>query len=221
MKKSKIKLHEEMNRMLELAGQGLVSGKHLVVVDIQPEYASYIGASFLKEFINFLNQNYENLAALTFLYNGHDTLGMVSESDYKMWWMNNGLEEHIIDSADFYDKGYAFFRYCMDMNIPEETIVNMVKFMNKHNINDSRDINAEFWDEFAKEYHEDDYGVGEIRELLEAASDCITIPDLMVFLSNYRGIVLCGGGINECLKEVEIALQALDKPFNVLTKFTY
>ena len=27
--------------------------------------------------------------------------------------------------------------------------------------------------------------------------------------------------INECLKEVEIALQALDKQFNVLTKFTY
>ncbi len=28
-------------------------------------------------------------------------------------------------------------------------------------------------------------------------------------------------GINECFKEVEIALDALNKPYGVLTKFTY
>lgn len=216
MKKIKFKIHEEANRIFELAGQGLVNGKHLIVVDIQPEYASYFGNSFLREFINFLNENYESMAALTFLYNGEDTLGMVSEYDYKVWWVENGLEEHIIDSSTFYDKGYAFFRYCMDEGIDDEQIVNLVKYMVEKGVNDSRDLDEEFWNEFVEKF-----GNQDIRDLLETSGDMINIPDLMDFLRNYRGIVLCGGGINECLKEVEIALQALDKQFNVLTKFTY
>ena len=49
----------------------------------------------------------------------------------------------------------------------------------------------------------------------------INIPDLMDFLKRYSNIVLTGGGINECLKEVEIALNSLDKPYKVLTQYTY
>lgn len=67
-----------------------------------------------------------------------------------------------------------------------------------------------------------DYDESEIRDLLEIVDDMVSIPDLMDFLKNYNNkLVLCGGGINECLKEVEIALMALDKKYNVLTKFTY
>jgi hypothetical protein len=40
-------------------------------------------------------------------------------------------------------------------------------------------------------------------------------------LRGYRGVVLCGGGINECLKEVEIALDALGTQYTTLTKYTY
>ena len=44
----------------------------------------------------------------------------------------------------------------------------------------------------------------------------------MDVLKPYGGkLMLTGGGINECLKEVEIALLALDKPYNVLTQYTY
>jgi hypothetical protein len=216
MNRNNFKIHEEANRIFELAGGSLVNGKHLVVVDIQPEYASYFGKSFLREFVIFLNENYENLADLTFLYNGADTLGMISEHDYQYWWIENGLEEHIVNSATFYDKGYAFFRYCMDSSIDEDQIVNLVKYMIEKDVNDSRELDEEFWNEFVERFGNED-----IRDLLETSDDMINIPDLMSFLSNYRGVVLCGGGVNECLKEVEIALQALDKPFTLMTKFTY
>ena len=53
MKRNKINLNEELNRMLELAGSNLINGKHLVVVDIQPEYESGFDRDFLNEFINF------------------------------------------------------------------------------------------------------------------------------------------------------------------------
>lgn len=43
----------------------------------------------------------------------------------------------------------------------------------------------------------------------------------MDYLSNKSNIILLGGGINECLKEVEIALLSLDKNYNIMNKFTY
>lgn len=192
-----------------------ISGKHLVVVDVQPEYESSFGnmATHLAEFIN---ENMSNINRLTFLYNGEDTLGMISESAYQNWWYDQGLDEDIAFNAHYYDKGYAFFRYCMDSGIDETQIVNLVRYMIANNVNDSRELEEEFWDGFI-----DQYGDTDIRELVEFSDDCINIPDLMDELSNYDNIVICGGGINECLKEVEIALDALNKPFSKLDEFTY
>ena len=138
MRKNKFKLQEQINRINELIGVNSAAGKHLCVVDIQPEYQSGF-LYFLYDFIGFLNENYEHLANLTFLYNGHDSLGMISESDYKWWWIENGLEDYIVDQATFYDKGYAFFRYCIDEGIEDEEIVNLIKYMIEKNVNDSRD----------------------------------------------------------------------------------
>lgn len=194
-------------------------GKTIVNVDIQPEYKNYISFN-LRNWVNFINQN-GALNDIVFLYNGADTLGMIDEISFKEWLIDLGVDEDVIYNSTFYDKGYAFFRYCMDSNIDERAISNLVKFMIKNNINDSRDITSDFWNEFINEYKDDDYSTGELRDLLEDAGDMINIPDLMDFLEIYSNIVLLGGGINECLKEVEIALMSLDKNYNVLSEFTY
>lgn len=200
------------------------TNKILVSVDMQPEYhykqskMGGYGDDILTGFINALNSDDYNRKIV--LYNGHDTLGMINESDYKMWLFDNGVEEEKLDTIIFYDKGYAFFRFCMDSGIDEEDIVALVKFMSKHNITDSRDIKeSDLWDEFIKEYDKQ-----ELRELLEDAGDCINIPDLMDWLErNVRGgnIELIGGGANECLKEVEIALQALGINYTKNSKLIY
>ena len=210
MKKLNLLILEQLNKFDE----NPTSGKHFVVVDVQPEYEKYI--SFVGELVRYINTNYESMSKLTFLYNGYDTLGMVSENDYKYWWLEHGLDENIIDGAEFYHKGYAFFRYCIDNSIDEDNIVDLVRFMYQRDVNDTRDMTPEFWDEFI-----DLHGDEEIRELLEFSGDAINLPSLIDEIKDYRGVVLCGGGINECLKEVEIAFKALDKPYSVLSKFTY
>lgn len=189
-------------------------GKHLVVVDFQPEYQKLFG-DMTAELAEYINENYENFNRLTFFYNG-ESLGMINESDFRIWWVDQGLNEDIAYNVRVYDKGYAFFRYCIDEGIEEESIVNLVKFMIKNNINDSRDINREFWEEFINQYGNED-----IRELMEFSDNCISIPDLMDEMKDYHNVILTGGGINECLKEVEIALQALDKTYSVWYEFTY
>jgi hypothetical protein len=189
------------------------SGKTLISVDIQPEYKNYINFN-LQNWVNTINQHD---GTLIFLYNGYDTLGMIDEGGYKEWLFDLGVEEDIVyDKAIFYDKGYAFFRYCMDNDIEDDDIVGLVKMMIEYNINDSRELDKEFWDEFIERH-----GYEHVRELIEFSDDCINIPDLMDFLTRYSNILLCGGGQNECLKEVEIALMALDKPYDRLESFIY
>lgn len=171
------------------------------------------------QFAEFLNENFDSVNSFTFLYNGADTLGMVSENDFKYWLMDKGVDETVIDQSDFYDKGYAFFRYCMDQGIDEEDTVSLVRFMIAHNIHDSRNFNEELWQLFLQENKIEQ---SDVKDLLEFADDAIHIPDLIDYLKRFSGnIVVCGGGINECLKEVEIALMAMNKQYRVLTKYTY
>jgi hypothetical protein len=190
-------------------------GKRLIIVDVQPEYEKVFG-NMHYELFSYININYNKLGGLTFLYNGYDTLGMISESEYREWLFENGLDEDIAYDVELYDKGYAFFRFCIDNDIEHDSIVNLVRHMYKNDINDSRDLDSDFWDSFV-----DNYGDENIRELIENAGDCISVPDLMEYLNRFNNIVLVGGGINECLKEVEIALDALDKNYQTWDKFTY
>lgn len=195
-----------------------ISGKSLINVDIQPEYEGHF--SFRKEkWAEFLNRSYNEVGNMVFLYNGKETLGMVSEDTYKYWLYDCGVSEEVVDGSRFYDKGYAFFRYCMDIGASEDAIANFVRFMYDNNIHDSREMNREMWAKYLREYRRTDRK--EIMQLLRHQDDMIYIPDLMDFLKRYSGIVLTGGGINECLKEVEIALMALRKNYETLNEFTY
>lgn len=196
-----------------------LSGKSLINVDIQPEYQNTFGFD-VNDWTSELNRNYFDLSNLVFLYNGYETLGMISKENYISWLYDNGVTEEVINGSTFYDKGYAFFRYCMDNQIEEDDIVNFVQFMMRNNINDSRDLNKELWKKYVSEQkHRLDRQ--SLIELLHVAGDCIHIPDLMNFLKEFNNIVITGGGINECLKEVEISLKSLDKSYEVYSKFTY
>ena len=218
MRKKNLLAETEKIRMFENAGLNPVQGADMISVDIQPAYQDFMGFKPW-DFGNYVNNNYEAMQRLTFLFNGPD-MGFPSEDEYRWWLIEDcGIEEQITASAYFFDKGYAFFRFCMDEGINEDDIVVLIQYMIRHQINDSRDIDEDMWQDFMNETGTEE---SEVRDLLETADDMINIPELMDFLKNYGGkIMLTGGGINECLKEVEIALLALKKPYNVLTQFTY
>ena len=220
MNKNKIKLLSEQYRISEMAGINQMVGKNLISTDIQPEYESFFNFK-IWDFIEFLNNNFNDLNSLTFLYNGQETLGMIAENDYKNWLYENGLKESIIEQSTLYDKGYGSFRSCLDFSveegIEEEQIVNLIKFMMKNNIHDVSDFSKSNWKSWLKE---NDYK--NIKEFLENSGEAFYIPDLVEELKTIpQPIILCGGGIKECLKEVELALMAIDKNYSLLTKFVY
>jgi len=203
-------------KKLQTINEEIFQGKTLISVDIQPEYEKWITFN-LGDWVEFINSNAEN-NRIVFLYNGAETLAMVDENEYRYWLFDLGIEEDVLDHAKFYDKGYAFFRYCMDSNIDVDNIVDLVQYMINNNINDSREIDEDMWNDYIQTTEHDQE---DVRELLENADDMINVPDLMDFLKYFSNIVVFGGGINECLKEVEIALLALNKNYDILNQYTY
>jgi len=210
----KIIITEE--QIKKIINEQVYKSKTIINVDIQPEYESYITFN-IDDWVKFINNNYKN-NTIIFLYNGEDSLGMISENNYISWLRDLGIKEKVLNNSIFYDKGYAFFRYCIDNSINEEHIINLIQYLISNNINDTRDLEEHNWDDFMETYNIDD---NEIRDLLEHSGEMLNIPDLMDFLTKYNNIVLVGGGINECLKEVELALYALNKNFNILNQYTY
>jgi hypothetical protein len=197
------------------------TGNDFISCDIQPEYEKYFSFKIYK-YIDFLNKNHENFNSITLLYNGYDTLGMISEDDYKNWLLENGLEEDVLDKIRCFDKGYAFFRFPLDYGINDEMIIALIKYLYVNNINDSRDIDEDAWNEI-EEFYGEEISLKAIRSLLENCEDSINIPDLMDFLKEFNSgnIVLTGGGMNECLKEVELALNALELKYELYNEFVY
>ena len=129
-----------------------------------------------------------------FLYNGSESGdGTIGENEYNEWLLELGVDEKVLDNAMFYDKGYSFFRDCMDSRVDEEDIVELVKLMMNNGIYDGRDINKEMWDEFVKKTHNN-----KIRKFIEDEDGIITIPELIEFINNYSNIILTGGGEYEC-----------------------
>lgn len=191
---------------------------NIIVVDVQPEYKDHISFD-TSRFFSYLNRVLaRSNRRVCFLYNGADTLGMISEHDLIEMYQEYGFEWAHDGRVSFYDKGYAFFRYCMDSGIDNEDIAILLKFMIDNDINDSRDLKRhDLWDEFMAVYNKQ-----ELRDLLEVSGDCISIPDVMEHIKKYgKNIELCGGGLSECLNEIEIALMVNKQTYKLNHDWTY
>ncbi len=186
----------------------------LVVVDIQPEYES--NTTF--DIGDMLRAAAEDYDSVLFLYNGEDTLGMVSEDALKNYYfekLDYDVEayEELLSNSEFFDKGYGFFRDVMDSNVcfDRSSIVKIVKYMVD---NDMRDI---------RELEEEDIEAIGVSELLfdDLEDYGFYIPELADVLSYWNGSALAGGARDECMAEVEILGAALGLEFDHLDDFIY
>jgi len=195
----------------------------LLIVDVQPEYNFDFD---LFAFLQYINDESIEGKDIVYLYNGAETLDMISEDELKYWLYEGSeydeqMENLIYNDIYYYDKGYAFFRSCMDEGIDDEATVALIKKMMDWDIYDSRDLNKDFWVEFVSENKHVLNDIEQVKDLLEHSGDMINVPDLMDELKGLNNITMVGGGINECLREVEIALMALDKNYNINHEFTF
>jgi hypothetical protein len=73
------------------------------------------------------------------------------------------------------------------------------------------------WDNYMHQY-----GNEEIRELLEGdEGDSINIPDVYEEIKDINNVLLCGGALNECLKEIILIFDSLNTPYELLNNYIY
>jgi len=188
-----------------------VRKKNVIVVDIQPEYKSYIRFD-MEECMNFLNSQRDLLV----FFNGPDTVGQSSSDVILRWWYQQGFDLHNYKkTVRWIDKGYGFFRTWMDQGVDEKRIQEVVRYMVMNRISDSRLIPDDILLDFVEGYHK---GVDD-EFLLQ---DPIYLPHISLgMLKKWSGSYLIGGGRNECLKEIKILLDTFNVRYTIVKKFTF
>lgn len=184
-------------------------GRVLISVDIQPAYVDAMPFT-ASEWISWMEgADYDDNIIM---FNGPE-LGFPDENEYKYWLYENGMTEEFMDSCTFIDKTYAFFRSCMDEGLAEDLEI-LVAYMYKNDINDSRDMEEDNWADIEMDEDTKDYLIN--------SGEMISIPDLMSDLESLgNNIDVVGGGTNECLEEIRIALRALNKGFRDINEWIY
>lgn len=210
--------------------QELTEGKNTpcIVVDVQPAYnrGDYALSNTIdiEELCHFLAK--QNGPFLMFV--NADETGMTDDNivyDILPWWEEQfeaaGLDFHeqAFEKMEFVDKGYGHFRSWMSYGISEAAIIKTIRLMYQNKVNDSREL-------FGGEYS-DDYEINMKALLGESYDDAVLSDPLAVEwtsvgqLKKFSGAYIMGGGRDECLKEVELLMNAFNIKYKRVEEFIY
>lgn len=180
----------------------------IIVVDIQPGHQDYIYFN-LYEFCEWLNDSNK---PILYLYNGPD-FGFDEEYVIYEWLIEHGLNDDLY--ITFFQKNYAFFRDLMDSFAPDDDIIEIIKYLIEGNIRDIREISDE-----GREYLILDKGID--SEYFNGDYNCY-LPELYDFLKPRLkpNNIIVGGGVDQCLKEVQLLLNAMGVDYTEENEYIY
>lgn len=190
--------------------------RNLVVVDVQPSYSGIFDGDenqIFQDIISFANQ--QNGKILMFVNAESDGLTTDTISDIKEYWVDSGFNKDW-STVDIVDKGYGYLRSWMDQGVSDKSIQTAIRIMYQKKISDSREIVEDFDDTLSTE---------KWRELLDDSSipnDMIAVNWLSISkLKALSPFYLVGGGRDECLKEVELMLNAFNIRYKKIDSLIY
>lgn len=181
-----------------------------IVVDVQPSYTGGLG--WVSDLMEFLNMQRGSI--LMFINAEESGLTEDTRSDVVDYWDDNGFDNW--DRVDIIDKGYGYFRGWMDNGIEDNIIIRVIREMYSQGVNDSREL---FGGEDGENYIDDMNKLGVSGDILNEPLivDWVSISKL----KEYDGCYIMGGGRNECLREVELLMNAFNIKYRRIERFVY
>lgn len=200
----------------------------IICVDVQPEYAYYgKNAPICEKIINFV---IKSTGPILFFVNAEksgvsgDTLYNIQrywedvvyeyDGEYDDPYQDPNFREPI-DWKRFQivDKGFGYLRSWMDQGISPAAIIRVIRAMYQYKISDSRELQ--------------ELGV-DLAELVGSEwnkwmlDDAISVNWASVAqLKRFSGAYLVGGGRNECLREVELLMNAFNIKYKRIDSLVY
>jgi hypothetical protein len=183
----------------------------LIIVDIQPAHSKFIDFD-MSDFISWLNDS--DFDEIYCFYNGSELGYDDDDVAIKYWYQSWGLDYDV--DIQFFEKNYGWFRDFME-DIGEDDIISIGKYMIEHDIVDSRD----FKKLDIKILDEKDIDISP----LVTGHLVMYLPELQFYISNNiysrDTITTCGGGVDECYKEVLMLLDMMVLEYEEKIKFIY
>jgi len=181
---------------------------NILVVDVQPAYNKFC-RFVAPKICNLLNSQSGKMVAM---FNDEEMTGDTLDDVYN-YYVEYGLNPELIEEGKikFVEKQYAFLRGWMDNGVSDHNIILGIRAMVTHGVNDSRDL------DFRVVFPEDEF------EDLESMADNIYLPDYIdiAFLRNLSPFYMCGGGREECLREIELICNAMNIRYKRMNNLIY
>jgi hypothetical protein len=216
-------------RINEIITEGL--NYPVICVDVQPAYDNSIN----QKIINFVTKQ---TGPVLFFVNAQDT-GTTDDhlSDIAQYWEERAPgyqpeEEGEDENGDYYykepqgainwsrfqvvDKGYGYFRSWMDHGIEESTIIATIRELYRQRVNDTRELE---FPPFNRRTATQSLIQGAIEEM--DGDPLIVEWTSIAQLKKFSGAYLVGGGRNECLREVELLMNAFNIRYKRVDSLVY
>jgi hypothetical protein len=203
----------------------------MIVVDVQPEYAYYTPQTekICADIIRFVTKQ---TGPVLMLVNAEDSGVSADTKEFiTQYWNNIDVEDW--DDEDpsvvtnnvnwsrftFIDKGYGHLRSWMDQGVPPAVIIKVIRAMYQEKVNDSREL---FGGEDSDEYEAGMQTLMGNYVSHAIGGDCISVGWACVAtLKKFSGAYLVGGGRNECLREVELLMNAFNIKYKRIDSLVY
>lgn len=206
------------------ATEFLIEGRNhpVICVDVQPEYCGddsicekiikFVAVQQTGPVLMFVNAEEQGLTG--------DTITGVREywEDTVREITNNYDNEQPIDWRRFQivDKGYGYFRSWMDSGIDPAVIIAAVRELYLQKKSDSRELT---FPPFNQRTTLQSLIMGAMEEL---GDDPLIVNWTSVAqLKRFSGAYIVGGGLNECLREVELLMNAFNIRYKRINSLVY
>lgn len=214
----------------------------VIVVDVQPEYCGVYDGDEDSVCVNIIKFVTNQTGPVLMFVNaeqqgGWSNTGDTVQSIQQYWdetvgdsgeesWDENDEYHYTPPSSpidwrrfEIVDKGYGYFRSWMDRGTSSAAIIKTIRAMYQQRVSDSRDL---FGGELSDDYD------AKMRELIGSEyrehdlDDPLTVNWTSVAqLKRYSGAYLVGGGRNECLREVELLMNAFNIRYRRIDDLVY
>lgn len=186
-----------------------------IVVDVQPTYVDYMGIRWIPDLMEFLNMQKKIL-----LFVNAEDQGLTNDTvtDIKMFWEDNGFDESKWKDVIIEDKGYGYLRSWMDFPyIEDSVIIKTIREMYRQRVDSSEDLYGG--------WQQPDY-VKNMTKKLHVPEDLLDEPIQTEWtsisqLKRFDKSLLMGGAKDECLREVQLIMNAFNIRYREVRKFIY
>ena len=203
-------------KLSDLFEAGISEGRShpIIVVDVQPAYSAYD-----PETCNRIAQFVSKQTGPVLMFVNAELTGVTDDTvaDIQHWW--DERTDLDWDRVQIVDKGYGYFRAWMDNDVDPGAIIRVIRAMYQQNVSSSDQlfggVDREGYDTQMAELVGDDYAT-------RMPQDPMTIHWASVAqLKKFNGAYIVGGGRNECLREVELLMNAFNIRYKRIDSMVY